>query len=756
MKIEYAETKIKKIHEFIDTLFESTDYIALTCYPETKEQRIQKLRAVNVAGLRDDIKKKYLNEKFLTSQAKKEYSVCISPNPIKLNKTRSTANVKNINYLYVDVDEHELNLDKIEPKPSIITKRKNNKLHLYWAVNSVKNSKKTQKDFYDLEVALIELVGGDKAVKDPSRPLRLPYTYHLKDTSDISEYKIIKSEKHRYNFEDLKKDLIKNKKKKKEEKKDPAFANSDKDIITFLKQSYSSKGAVNQGDGRSLELFHVGTDCFKWGLKEKQAMSLATWFNEKLCEPPEADSILKHQIKSAYKYTKDYFGEYREELAAASKSSERKKWFRYHVENQKLRSQMINSVYIKSTEKLFDASSGLGYTQTQIKSHLLDAFHTKRPLNEILYHKLVRVVDKEDFRPDIESKFFKINNIRYLNRFKALKHEEKKLESKVAIKAIKIFETHLHYLTTSDYEYNTLLDVITYIIQNPGKKVPYAILITSKYQGIGKSILEIFFRKIFNQYVGILDNSQLGNGYTEFIIDKLIIFVHELYQGDKFNTMNQLKNLITETRIRINEKYVRSYEGTNSVNFIMFSNRPDAVYTDKFDRRLFVIRTEKKPKLQKYYDDLIKVFRNDYEFLYSHLLQRDLKHFNPMERPQETEGKKLMIAQSSSEISLYLKNFLKNPGNSPFACPIVRVSDILEYIDMHGTFAVKKYVGQKAIINFLIEQNFTQENVSIRRKDKGVTSLNVWAREWSKIENKTKIIRGNFLNERKENKKEIF
>lgn len=769
----YTQEKIKKIHKFIDELFEPADFIAITCFTDEKAtgKTKQKSPPVNFTGQKDIIKKK-LNREFLEKMAENKMAVCVSPNPLKPKTTRSNKNIKKFNWLYVDIDKTEINIEQINPLPSIVTQRDKNKLHIYWKIDGLNNNSKNLKLFSRIETELIERLGADKAVKDPGRPLRLPYTYHGKNENDKEkEYRVVRVNKNKYKLKEIIKITID---REPDKEQTTVFKNSDDEIIKFLYGAYSSKDPIEEGDGRSRELYFVGVDCYKWGLSENTALEIGGWFNKKICAPSEELSVVKHQIHSAYKYTKSEAGEYRKTLQSAIKESERKDQFKNHRESQKLRTALKNSVYIKETEKLFDLIKGLSYTNTQIRTHLIEKFHTLKPLQYILFEGLIKVVEKEDFRPSIDKQFFTEKNIKYLNRFKSLnieRIEKKELETVDAQRVIKIFTYHLDYLATSPYEYNRLIDIFSHLIQNPGQKIPSAILITSKHQGIGKSILEILFRKIFGIYVGSFENSMLSSGYTEFIIDKILIFVHELYQGDKMATMNRLKNLITEGSIRINEKYVKSYEGTNAANFIMFSNRLDAIFADKYDRRLFVIRNEKAPQSQKYYERLVNAFENQYQTLYWFLYHRDISHFNPFERPGETEGKKQMIYQGLSELALFLSDLQNDPGESPFKHLIIRASDVVNYLEhTQAPKAVLKWAGSKNVIKFFIDEGYEQRTISYRstsgltktggskkvNRKKRVKSVSVWSRCWDKIKTPAEIIKEIIEPDIEENKENVF
>jgi hypothetical protein len=728
-KLTYTKGRIKKIHTFIDKLFTTEDFIGFTVFPELKKDKKKKFLAKSHTGFRDEVKTKYLNSEYLESIAAKNLSACISPNPFTPGGRRANSNVDRIKCVFVDIDSHAIDLDCINPIPTMICQRTEDKTHLYWFIEPLPANKKNHKLFTEVENLLIDQLGGDHQAKAVSNPFRIPYTYHLKNINEPSEYKVIKSNKKIYNLETLRKSL----KTPEIEREQTPVATNDVEILKFLKRSYSNREKIGAGEGRSRELYYVGTDCYKWGLEKAKALDIAQWFNDTIFTEPEDSITVEHQINSAYRYTKEDFGEYKDDLKLADTAKKKKQQFADHQDNQRLRSELKHCVYIKETERLYDIETSMGYTKTQIAAHLSFKFHTQKSILQILYHKLIRVVDKEDFRPDLpNSRFFKKKKITYVNRYNPIKIEEVDLKTSNSKKVVKRFTDHLEYLATAPIEYQTLLNWLAYVIQNPGKKIPWTILISSRHTGLGKSMIGQLLANIYGPYSFSLRNKQLKGQFTDYLTDKLILIVHELFTGDRKEVSEDLKDLITESEATINGKHARAYDGTNCINFLMFSNHRNAAYIDETDRRFFVIRNEKPPKSEGYYNKLAALFKKDYACIFHYLKSVDLSKFNPYKRPPMTAGKLAMIEQSESEAVLYLRDLQKNPGSSPFSRPIFRTTDLLNHMELHGPKIVVGKAGAKAITNFLVDAGFTQRSISVRSNG-GVTSCRLWGRNWKKI-----------------------
>ena len=101
--------------------------------------------------------------------------------------------------------------------------------------------------------------------------------------------------------------------------------------------------ALEQGEGRSRELLHLGFDCHKWGINEETALTLAREISAERHSPPENDDTIIHQIESAYKYAKGEFGA---ALTAGSESAcpiySIQMQFNYDAVKNKVASDILN------------------------------------------------------------------------------------------------------------------------------------------------------------------------------------------------------------------------------------------------------------------------------------------------------------------------------------------------------------------------------------------------------------------------------
>jgi hypothetical protein len=91
-------------------------------------------------------------------------------------KGRTAAHVRALRALFVEDDEGTLTVEALNLAPSMIVQSRNG-LHVYWRLRPGERVGA----FKPAQKALAAALGTDASVNDPSRVLRLPGSYHLKD-----------------------------------------------------------------------------------------------------------------------------------------------------------------------------------------------------------------------------------------------------------------------------------------------------------------------------------------------------------------------------------------------------------------------------------------------------------------------------------------------------------------------------------------------------------------------------------------------
>jgi hypothetical protein len=91
--------------------------------------------------------------------------------------------------------------------------------------------------------------------------------------------------------------------------------------------------------------------------------------------------------------------------------------------------------------------------------------------------------------------------------------------------------------------------------------------------------------------VGTVSPSQVVNNFNGWATNVSVNVLEELrvVGNNRYDAINSLKPLITDSSIQINDKAVKQYNTANTTNYICFTNFKDALPLDDNDRRWWVI-----------------------------------------------------------------------------------------------------------------------------------------------------------------------
>jgi hypothetical protein len=743
-------TDRKKLAGFFDALFEPSDFVSLSLLPVKGTNGKASERTIDARGLKEEIQN---FEKY----KKQNQFACFTPNPIQKGKPRKSENVAALNCVFVDVDSSLLPV--FSAKAHFIFQRDEYHSHLYFLIDRLAPTDANKKRVQELTKKIISLVDGDKAVHDPARVLRIPYAPHVKGGKVSEGYKLQHTlKRQRYTIDELEKlagmEGGQNEIKEKTQTRHEEATEEAKTELTqtqrlnFLRRHYQTKGRVTAGDGRSRTLFFIGLDCHGWGVEEKTAVEFAHELNEKLCQPPEDSKTVEHQVTSAYRYRKAPFGDFAASVSSSATAAARNKELKRFEELQRVREQLREHVYVTGSEMLIDRKRRLQYTtEKQINNYIAHTCGTRLTLSTLLTEQSLYVADKSDFRPGVESDVFEEGGIVFYNRYVPHILPEPTKNKK----AVQVFKDHLHFLTNSKSEFDTLLKFFAFMVQRPGEKLDWAPFIITLHHGVGKSMLAEFARSLFSsRYVTSIEGHELLLPQTDFMEDKILVVGEEIELAEK-NVMARLRSLITGKVYRNIAKYQRTTDMTNCVNFMFFSNRIDAVKIDKFDRRLFVIFNRRLPKNAAYYKEVAKAFAENAAEIREFLLGVDLTGFNPQERPPMTHGKQVLIEQSTSEIEMYLESEEENKsGEFEYEC--VSVAKILDGIKYGAPDSVKKWCGQKSIRFYLRGKGYNDFKGRITEEGETVHRW-LWFKGESEAEFKKALARDEALRVKDEERK---
>jgi len=242
----------------------------------------------------------------------------------------------------------------------------------------------------------------------------------------------------------------------------------------------------------------------------------------------------------------------------------------------------------------------------------------------------------------------------------------------------------LHVMFPDDQERNTLLDWLAYQFQYPGEKVMWAPFLVSEANGVGKGTLAHIVKCLMHTaHYKEITTTVLMSSFNGWMNGATLVFIDEVQSTDRQDVTNTLKTLITSNTFVRNEKFVPAVEVANVANFILASNKLNALRLDDDDRRFFVLRIENEQAeiikqrvnfafFYQWLDDKLNRSR-----LLSYLLARDLRRFQPKGHAPMTAAKADMISLGKPKWRSWLDETLQTK-TGVFSVELVTVRRICD------------------------------------------------------------------------------
>jgi len=299
---------------------------------------------------------------------------------------------------------------------------------------------------------------------------------------------------------------------------------------------------------------------------------------------------------------------------------------------------------------------------------------------------------------------------------------------------------HILYLCNGDKTIEgQMLDWMAFTAQNPGVKINYAPLLISPAQGVGKDTLGIALARVVgydNAY--FLDDGAIAEGRFDFMKSTSLVIVPEIMCGERREVANKLKPLITQERIRINEKNVKPYRVENQANFMMLSNYENAAFIEDEDRRYFVIICRQKPKSPEYFTEFYGKIWGEEIAAFAHVLMtRDLSEFNPKAPAPHTEHKDTVRQATQNGVEAWLDDAW-NSNSSPFDRDVINLREALKVFHDAGA---PRQMSIQAISAYLKKGHVGGGDLGNPRIGPKGKQIRVWAvRDFKEMQNASKDV----------------
>lgn len=160
--------------------------------------------------------------------------------------------------------------------------------------------------------------------------------------------------------------------------------------------------------------------------------------------------------------------------------------------------------------------------------------------------------------------------------------------------AVFAVEDHFRNLISNDDDRAILLDWLTYVYNNPGKRVHWSPVLQGG-EGAGKSFINRMMTALMgSDNSSVLGGSVLNSNYTDWGTGRTLYTVEEvrISGGNKYESVDRLKPFLTNNEVMIEEKFRSIRVVPNFTNYLFLTNFKDAIPISEHGRRYAVIYSD--------------------------------------------------------------------------------------------------------------------------------------------------------------------
>lgn len=315
--------------------------------------------------------------------------------------------------------------------------------------------------------------------------------------------------------------------------------------------------------------------------------------------------------------------------------------------------------------------------------------------------KIQRAYDKVYDPTQFNDTFVQRGGKTYVNTYIRTHPEPDPLFEK---EAGEVFTRHVNNLIAEPEYARTLTDFMAFIVQHPGVKIRWAVLVQGA-EGCGKSVLANILKNIIGQeHVAIVNNDAVARGWNEWADGHQLVAFEEIRASgrNRHELMDRLKELITNDQVCINQRGVDTRTVNNCANYMLFTNHQDALALTEGDRRYFVLKSplqRKKDVLAKlggtYFRDLFQAIdqlRGGMRAWFEHY--RISPDFDPNGHAPATTYRDEMVVDSTNDTVLNVRETMGDSDN-PLVRPDILSSTVLsQLLENAGLACERQHLGR--------------------------------------------------------------
>jgi len=151
---------------------------------------------------------------------------------------------------------------------------------------------------------------------------------------------------------------------------------------------------------------------------------------------------------------------------------------------------------------------------------------------------------------------------------------------------IDLFMGHVRFMVENEDEQRLLVDYLAWIIQHPGQKINWALLIQGA-QGVGKSYFAVVMQNLLGLMTRNVEPMALSGRFTAWAHGALLAVIEEIrISGEnRFELIDRLKPFVSNNVVQIEEKGRDQRTVPNFQTYLLLTNHKDALPVNENDRR---------------------------------------------------------------------------------------------------------------------------------------------------------------------------
>lgn len=275
------------------------------------------------------------------------------------------------------------------------------------------------------------------------------------------------------------------------------------------------------------------------------------------------------------------------------------------------------------------------------------------------------------------------------------------------------------------------LNWLATLYQFPGVKIPVAVLMYSKFGGVGKNLIQRLISKVFGKpLVAGVSGKRLQSNFMDAIEHKRIIFINELAKTEKADGYEDFKTQVSEEETQFEGKGRAAREIRNIAHYIITTNNIDALPMMQGDRRIAVLMCEARPRDAAYYEKLVEWIDGPGAPALANVLRtwEFPENWNPHAPAPQTAAARMMQRESRGNLDLLLEELIEE-HIPPFDKDCGKVMDLnLQLSTLYGSNLLKNVaLNNRTLPKALAKiDGAVQLHITYRRDDGTPTTARLW------------------------------